>query len=148
MVNGELVLEDRLYTDTDEWVKKVGEKKYQLGITDYAQHQLKDIVAVELPKAGQKFKQAQECGVIESQKAVADLYLPISGTVTAVNEPSNLGEVYPENIEDHPTRVRYGGDLCNINKKPYETWLIEIEVDDENQLAQLLSHEDYKKKIA
>lgn len=147
MEKGELILEDRLYTETDEWVKKVGEKRYQIGITDYAQHQLKDIVAVELPKAGQKFNQAQECGVIESQKAIASLYLPFKGTITAVNDAASLGEVYPENIEDHPTQIRYGGDLYNLSKKPYETWLIEIETDDESQLEKLLKPDDYKKEI-
>jgi len=145
MGKGELVLEDRVYTETDEWVRKVGEKKYQIGITDYAQHQLKDIYAIDLPKIGTYLKQFQAWGAIESEKGANELVSPISGKVTSMNQ-DNFGDISGTE-EPSPTVLRYGGDLFNINKKPYETWLIEIEADDENQLEKLLKPEDYKKKI-
>ncbi len=145
MEKGELVLEDRLYSDTHEWVKKVGEKRYQIGITDYAQHNLKDIYAIELPKIGEEVKQFEKYGWIEASKASSDLYSPVSGQVVSVNKDS-FGEINYLGTPD-PKNIRYEGDLFNINKKPYETWLIEIETDDESQLEKLLKPDDYKKEI-
>lgn len=145
MEKGKLVLEDRLYTETDEWVKKVGEKRFQMGITDYAQHHLKDIYIIDLPKIGVYVKQSQAWGTIESEKGANELVSPINGKVIAINQ-DNFGDISGTE-EPSPTTVRYGGDLYNINKKPYETWLIEIEADDKSQLEKLLTVEDYKKKI-
>jgi len=139
-----LVLDDRVYTETHEWVKKVGENKFQVGITDYAQDNLKDIYAVELPKIGENLEQFQAWGQIESEKGASELISPISGKVVAVNE-DGLGDVF-DTGETAKTTI-YGGDLFNINKKPYETWLIEIETDDEEQLKSLINPEDYKEKI-
>ncbi len=139
-----LVLDDRVYTETDEWVKKIGENRFQVGITDYAQDNLKDIYAVELPKIGENLEQFRAWGQIESEKGATELISPISGKVVAVNE-DGLGDVF-DTGETAKTSV-YGGDLFNINKKPYETWLIEIETDDEDQLKSLIDPEDYKEKM-
>ncbi len=145
MGKGELILEDRLYTETHEWIKRVGEKRFQIGITDYAQYHLKDIYVVDLPKTGEDIKQSQAWGMIESEKGASELVSPVSGKVVATNQ-DNFGDISGTE-EPSPTAVRYGGDLYNINKKPYETWLIEVETEDESQLTTLLSHEDYKKLI-
>ena len=139
-----LVLDDRAYTETHEWVKKVGENRFQVGITDYAQDNLKDIYAVELPKIGENLEQFRAWGQIESEKGASELTSPISGKVVAVNE-DGLGDVF-DTGETAKTTI-YGGDLFNINKEPYETWLIEIETDDEEQLKSLINPEDYKEKI-
>ena len=138
-----LVLKDRMYTETHEWVKKAVKNRFQVGITDYAQYNLKDIYAVELPKIGEKLEQFQEWGQIESEKGASELASPISGEVVAINE-GGLGDVF-DTGETAKTNI-YGGDLFNINKEPYETWLIEIETDDEDQLKSLLNPEDYKEK--
>jgi glycine cleavage system H protein len=140
-----LVLKDRMYTETHEWVKKIGKNRFQVGITDYAQYNLKDIYAVELPKIGEKLEQFQEWGQIESEKGASELASPISGEVVAINK-DGLGDVF-DTGETAKTYV-YGGDLFNINKEPYETWLIEIETDNEDQLKSLLKPEDYKEKIS
>ncbi|MBW2079292.1 MAG: glycine cleavage system protein H [Deltaproteobacteria bacterium] len=142
---GGLVLEDRLYTETHEWAKKVGDGKYQVGITDYAQDNLKDIYAVELPKVGERLEQFQAWGQIESEKGASELLSPLSGEVVAINK-DGLGDVF-DTGETAKTYV-YGGDLFNINKAPYETWLLEIETADESQVDNLLNPEDYRKAIA
>ena len=139
-----LVPDDRVYTETHEWVKKIGENRFQVGITDYAEDNLKDIYAVELPKTGESLEQFQAWGQIESEKGASELISPISGKVVAVNE-EGLGDVF-DTGETAKTTI-YGGDLFNINKEPYETWLIEIETDDEEQLKSLINPEDYKEKI-
>jgi glycine cleavage system H protein len=139
-----LIPEDRTYTETHEWVKEVGKSRYQIGITDYAQYNLKDIYAVELPKTGENLEQFQAWGQIESEKGASELVSPLSGTVVAINK-DGIGDVF-DTGETAKTFI-YGGDLFNINKAPYETWLIEIETDDKAQLANLLKPEDYKKTI-
>ncbi|MBM3200743.1 hypothetical protein FJZ53_07430 [Candidatus Woesearchaeota archaeon] len=148
MEKGELVLEDRLYTDTHEWVKKVGENRYQIGITDLAQYLLKEIQEIDLPRIGVKLKQFEEWGSIDSSKTSSVLYSPIGGKVIATNQ-ENFGEVNNANNpgEGSPTTFRYIGEFYNLNKKPYETWLIEIEADDESQLTKLLKPDDYKKEV-
>lgn len=145
MGNGKSVLDDRLYTKEDEWVKKVGENRYQIGITDNAQYKLKDIYAIDLPKVGKELKQFEKWGYIESEKGANEMYSPIRGKVVATNE-DNFGDI--TNVEEPSlTTTRYGGDLFNINKNPYETWLVEIETDDKDQLEKLITAEKYKRKI-
>jgi glycine cleavage system H protein len=140
-----VVLEDRLYTETHEWAKKIGDGRFQVGITDYAQDNLKDIYAVELPKMGEVLEQFQAWGQIESEKGASELISPLSGEVAAINS-DGLGDVF-DTGETAKTYV-YGGDLFNINKTPYETWLIELAAVDEAQADSLLTPEDYKKTIA
>jgi glycine cleavage system H protein len=114
---------DRSYTDDHEWAMEDGDR-VKIGISDYAQDQLGDIVFVELPEVGDEFEKGDEFGSLESVKAVSELYLPISGTITAVNE----------NLEDEP-------ELLNLD--PNENWLVEIEPSDIGELDDLLSSATY-----
>ena len=145
MNDGKSVLEDRMYTQEDDWIQKIGDKKFRIGVTDYAQHELKEIYTIELSKTGQELKQFQKYGFLEAEKNSFELKIPISGKIIAVNEKGNFGDVYDEG-ETSTTKI-FTGDLHNINEKPYETWFVEIEADDESQLEKLLKPEDYKKKI-
>ena len=118
------VPENLLYTQEHEWVRVEG-NKVVVGITQFAQEQLGDIVFVELPEVGTLIEQESPFGVVESVKTVSDLYAPVSGTVTASNK----------DLEAHPEQV---------NNKPYGTgWIIEIEVSDEKELEKLMSPDDY-----
>ena len=118
------VPENLLYTQEHEWVRVEGNKAV-VGITQFAQEQLGDIVFVELPEVGTSIEQESPFGVVESVKTVSDLYAPISGTVTASNK----------DLEAHPERV---------NNEPYGTgWIIEVEVSDEKELEKLMSSDDY-----
>ncbi|MBN2028936.1 glycine cleavage system protein GcvH [bacterium] len=99
--------EDIRYTKTHEWAKKIG-KTIKVGLTDYAQNQLGDIVFVELPKIGESFSKGDEFGNVESVKAVSEIYMPVGGEVVAVNQE----------LESTPELV---------NQNPYsEGWLIEL----------------------
>ncbi len=113
-----------LYTSSHEWIKKQDDNSVLIGITDHAQNALGDIVFVELPKAGKEFKAKDSCGVIESVKAAADIYSPISGKVKTVNA----------DLENQP-------DL--INTQPYESWLFSLELNNIDDLKNLLSAEQY-----
>ncbi len=120
---------DLLYTSEHEWVAVDG-KIATIGITDYAQGELGDIVFVELPGVGDETKQMESFGTIEAVKAVSELYAPVSGKVVAVNEK----------LQDSPEL---------INQDPYgEGWMIKIEMSDESELNSLLSPKDYEKLIA
>ncbi len=120
--------EDYYYTKEHEWAQ-VDENIVTVGITEFAQDQLGEIVYVELPEEGQKVSQNQSFGVIESVKAVSDLYSPVSGTVIEVN--TSLTDD-PSVLNDDP-----------IN----EGWLVRIEMDSEKELANLMRSPDYKKLI-
>ncbi len=121
--------EDNYYTKEHEWAQ-VDENIVTVGITEFAQNQLGEIVYVELPEEGQKVTQNQPFGVIESVKAVSDLYSPVSGTVIEVNN----------SLTDDP---------ASLNDDPMnDGWLIRIEMDTEKELAQLMRAGDYKKLIA
>ena len=120
--------DDSLYTEQDEWIRQDGEKVY-VGITDFAQQQLGDIVFVELPAVGSTINKDETYGVIESVKAVSDLYAPVTGTVLAVNAE----------LADGPER---------INEDCYgDGWLLEIEPTHEDEQDTLLSCVAYKKSI-
>jgi glycine cleavage system H protein len=114
------------YTKTHEWVKLAGTKA-KIGITDHAQHELTDIVFVELPTVGKDVKKGEELCVVESVKSVSEVYAPISGKVIAVNTT----------LDDSPEIV---------NAKPYDDgWLVEIEVKDKAEVNLLLDAAAYKK---
>jgi glycine cleavage system H protein len=116
--------EDVRYSKSHEWVKSAGETA-KLGITDYAQDQLGDIVFVELPDVGESFEKGAEFGTVESVKAVSELYMPISGEIVAINEA----------LEDAPELV---------NNTPFsEGWLIEVKLDDSSELEDLLDKDAY-----
>jgi len=116
---------DLKYTREDEWLKLDGQTG-TLGITDYAQHQLGDIVFVELPKPGAEIQAGKSFGTVESVKAVSELYSPVSGTVEAVNEELNTA---PE----------------KVNSDPYGAWMIRLRLKDPNEAASLMSAEQYTK---
>ena len=121
--------EDYYYTKEHEWAQ-VDENIVTVGITEFAQDSLGEIVYVELPEEGQKVTQGEPFGVVESVKAVSDLFAPVSGTVIEINQ--SLGED-PATLNDDP-----------INNG----WLIRIEMDTEKELASLMRAPDYKKLIA
>ncbi len=119
---------DYKYTKEHEWLKIDG-KTGVIGITDYAQNSLGDIVFVELPKVGSEISAGKTFGSVESVKAVSDLFAPVSGTVTEVNEALNTA---PE----------------QVNKDANATWMIKVSLKDPSEAAGLLSTADYEKFIA
>ena len=120
--------DDLRYRETHEWTT-TGDT-VRVGISDFAQDELGDIVFVELPEVGDTIEQAGEFGVVESIKAVSDIYAPVSGEVTAVNDA----------VFDQPELV---------NEDPYgDGWLVEVEVSDEGEFEELLDAEEYEAQIA
>ena len=118
------ILEGLYYSNDHEWVKVEEEKAY-IGITDYAQHALGEIVYVELPELDEKFEAGDVFSVVESVKAASDVYLPISGKVLEVNE----------DLEDSPQLV---------NEDPYENWIAIVEMFDKSDLDDLMDEVEYK----
>ena len=120
---------DLKYTKNDEWIKVEGDSG-TAGITDYAQDQLSDIVYVEVVVSdGESVNQGDSCATVESVKAAADVYMPVSGKITSVNE----------DLADTPELV---------NSDPYgEAWLIKIELSDPSELDSLLDSTAYEQKI-
>ncbi len=117
--------DDRKYTEEHEWVLDAGERRVRIGITDYAQDQLGDVVYVELPTVGASVDKGAGVAEIESTKSVGDVYAPIAGSVTAVNEA----------LADSPELV---------NSDPYgDGWVCELE-GDTSQLADLLDAAAYR----
>lgn len=115
-----------LYTKSHEWIESAG-AKHKVGITDFAQSQLGDIVYAEFPKPGKKLAAGDEACIIESCKATASVYAPVAGTLTAVNSP--LAST-PEKINTSPLD---------------EGWLFELELDEGADLSSLLNLEAYEK---
>lgn len=116
------------FTKEHEWVRIEGDTAVT-GITEYATQQLGDIVYVELPDAGKLLEQMKTFGVVESVKAVSDLYAPLSGEVMEANSLLN----------DHPETV---------NKDPYgEGWMIKVKINPASDLSKLMSLEDYEKLL-
>lgn len=125
---GTMVLDNLYYTDSHEWVKVDGEDAY-IGITDFAQKELGDIVYVELPEEGDEVASGESFGSIEAVKAVEDIISPISGEVIKVNL----------DLEDTPEL---------INSSPYENgWIVKIKLADVDEVEKLLSVNEYKKLI-
>lgn len=117
------------YAATHEWLR-LEDDEATVGITDFAQDELGDIIFVELPAVGDEFGQGDEFGIIESMKADASLYAPVGGTVEAVHE----------DVTDHPGLV---------NDDPYgEGWLIRLKVIDDGELDDLLSVDEYRDRTA
>lgn len=116
------------YTKEHEWISVEGTSG-TVGITDYAQDSLGDIVFVELPKIGDTLEAGKVFGSVESVKAVSDLYSPVSGTVTAVNEE----------LKDAPEKV---------NADANNTWMLKLEIKDAAELNALLSAEQYEKFVS
>ncbi|MGM0759140.1 MAG: glycine cleavage system protein GcvH [Thermodesulfobacteriota bacterium] len=121
----EIILPEELaYSQEHEWAKKEGDA-VRVGITDFAQDQLGDIVFVELPEEGAEFGQGEEFGTLESVKAVSEIYMPVAGTIKAINSQ----------LEEKPELV---------NQDPYgQGWLVEVTPSDPTQLDALLDTKGY-----
>ena len=119
---------DRKYTKEHEWIQASGSTGV-IGITDYAQESLGDIVFVELPKVGTELTAGKTFGTVESVKAVSDLYAPASGTVVEVNAE----------LATSPERV---------NKDPHGAWMVKIALKNPKELDALMSAADYEKFVA
>lgn len=113
------------YTKDDEWLKTDGDRGV-IGITDYAQNALGDIVFVELPKVGAELTAGKPFGTVESVKAVSELFAPVSGTVTAVNDE----------LATAPEKV---------NQDPYGAWMVKVKLKDQGEAGKLMSSADYEK---
>ncbi|MDY0408809.1 glycine cleavage system protein GcvH [Virgibacillus soli] len=119
---------DLFYSEEHEWIKKEN-NQVRIGITDFAQDELGDIVFVELPEVGEEVEADEPFGSVESVKTVSELYAPLSGKVVAVNEE----------LEDSPELV---------NESPYEkAWMIVIEPSNESEFDDLMSPEQYEEMI-
>ena len=120
--------EDIRYSKEHEWVRVSG-KTATLGITDYAQDQLGEIVFLELPNEGESFSRSHTLGVVESVKSVSDIYPPLSGRIIEVNDP----------LPDSPETV---------NEDPYgEGWLLKLEISNSKELEELMTAEQYQAYI-
>ncbi|MXZ02888.1 MAG: glycine cleavage system protein GcvH [Chloroflexi bacterium] len=118
--------DDLKYSSEHEWARVGNGAVVEVGITHYAQDTLGDVVFVELPEIGSRVDQFDKIGEIESVKAVSDLFSPVSGTVTAVNEE----------LEQSP-------ELCNSD--PYgDGWIMEVKLDDPSELDELMDSETYQ----
>jgi len=116
------------YAESHEWARSEG-KKVKVGITDYAQDQLGDIVFVELPEVGDTLDKGQEFGTVESVKAVSELYMPLAGEVVAINS----------SLEESPEKV---------NNAPYgDGWMIEVKADNPAELDDLMDNDAYLKTL-
>lgn len=112
------------YTDDHEWVKVDGDKAY-IGITDYAQDALGDIVYIDLPEVDTEFTTGDSFGVVESVKSASDVYIPVDGKVLEINEE----------IVDEPELV---------NKNPYKNWMVKVALYDYSQVEELMDDNEYK----
>lgn len=122
------VMPDRRYARTDEWLQIDG--SYALvGLSDYAQDSLSDIVYVELPSVGDTFDQGQAFGVVESVKAASDILMPVAGEVTEVNDA----------VVDAPE---------SLNSNPFGNWLVKILISDAGQVQDLMDAEAYEAYLA
>jgi glycine cleavage system H protein len=120
---------DLKYTKSHEWVRIKGDTA-TIGITDHAQHELTDIVFVEVPAVGDKVKAGDACAVVESVKTASDIYAPVSGEVVAANQK----------VVDNPALV---------NEQPYgDGWFFQIKISAASELGALLAPADYSAQIA
>ena len=117
-----------LFTKEHEWIS-IDDNIAIIGITDFAQNELGDIIFIELPEIGDKFEANDVFGTIEAVKTVADLYMPLSGEIIEINEQ----------IDDNPE--------C-VNNSPYDKgWIIKININDSKEINNLLTHQKYKEMI-
>ena len=121
------VIDGLYYSETHEYVKVEGKYAY-IGITDYAQNALGNVVYVDMPEADDEVAAGEEFGAVESVKAASDLISPVSGTVVEVNDA----------LEDQPEL---------INNDAYGNWIIKVELSDESELDNLMSAEQYEEQL-
>ncbi len=119
------ILKDLLYSEDHEWVKIEGDEAL-IGITDYAQHELGDIVFVDMPEEDDSFEKGDAFGAIESVKAASDALMPVGGTIIGINE----------DLEDEPEL---------LNEKPFTAWIIRIKLEDEGELDGLMDADEYER---
>ena len=120
--------ENLRYTKTHEWISVQGAKA-KVGVTEYAQKEISDVVFVELPQSGKAVQQAKTAAVVESVKAAFDIYAPVSGTITGANKA----------LESNPAL---------INQSPYaEGWLFEMEITDPAEVGSLLTAQQYQHAV-
>ena len=122
-----MIPDDRRYTKEHEWVKVEGDQA-RVGITDYAQNQLGDVVYLELPEVGRVLKAGETFGTVESVKAVSELFAPMSGAVLEVNPA----------LRDHPETV---------NSQPHEAWMVKIRLADPAAASSLMDSSAYQSFI-
>jgi glycine cleavage system H protein len=120
--------ENLKYTASHEWVKTEDDGTVTIGITQHAQELLGDMVFVEAPAVGRKLTAKEECVVVESVKAAADVYAPISGEVVAINE----------DLDDAPE---------NINSEPYDAWIFRMKPDSADDVAALMDVSAYQAHV-
>lgn len=118
------IVEGIYYSKDHEWIKVDGDEVC-IGITDYAQHALGEVVYVEMPEIDDELDAGDAFGVIESVKAASDSYMPVSGSIVEVNEE----------LETTPQL---------LNSSPYDSWILKVKMSDSSELDSLMSHEDYK----
>jgi glycine cleavage system H protein len=117
------------YTASHEWVRKEADGTVTIGITDFAQEALGDVVFVEMPEAGRKVAAEEACAVVESVKAASDIYAPIAGVVTAANDA----------LKDAPE---------GVNADAYAAWMFKVKPDNAAAVDALMSAEAYKQNLA
>lgn len=121
--------DDLKYTEEHTWSELLDDGNIRVGITDFAQKELGDIVFVELPEVARNYTAGEECAVIESVKSASDIYCPVSGEIVAINEK----------LVDSPEK---------INSNPYDGgWIFILVPDDENDLKDLMDAEEYSESI-
>jgi len=120
--------ENLKYAATHEWAKQEDDNVVRVGITDFAQQELGDLVYVELPEVGRKVKAKEQCAVVESVKTASDLYSPVSGEIVAVND----------SLSDSPEQV---------NDAPYDAWIFCVKADETSALNQLMDAGAYQQMI-
>lgn len=120
--------ENLKYAKTHEWSKPEADNIVRVGITDFAQEELGDLVYIELPEMGKQLKAGEQCAVVESVKTASDLYSPVTGVVVAINE----------DVTDSPEQV---------NDEPYDTWLFCIKADSLADLEGLMDATAYQEMI-
>jgi glycine cleavage system H protein len=121
---------DLKYAESHEWARELADSVIEVGISDYAQESLGDVVYVELPEIGAVLQVGEECCAVESVKAASDIYAPVAGEIVEVNEA----------LDDSPEL---------LNEAPYgEGWIFKIKASDTSELENLLSADDYANQIA
>ena len=116
------------YAKTHEWSKLEENNIVRVGITDFAQSELGDLVYITLPEVGRQLKQGEQCATVESVKTASDLFAPVSGTIEEINET----------LEDEPEQV---------NEEPYSAWMFAIKAENPAELDNLLDSEAYQQLI-
>jgi len=116
------------YAKSHEWVEVLENQVIRVGITDFAQKELGDLVFIDLPEVGRKVNAGEQCAVVESVKTASDLFSPVAGEIIAVNET----------VKDEPELV---------NEEPYQTWLFSIKADDLSALELLMDAAAYQRMI-